>query len=314
VFPSEYAAIVREGGLLNFMEYVFLTAGSDDSGRRLDRIARRVFPGEPLSKIYEHIRKGHIRVNGKIARPRARVYEGDRIECAAFLAQASGRQEAAPRFSGAEIGILFENPHLVIINKPRGISSHGGAGTLCVSEWVRARRGAESLSFVPAPLHRLDKHTTGILACSQDLAGARWFSDALKNRLLKKTYLAVVEGNFCGEQTWRDMLPDPNHEAVTRAKPLASGVIGRCAVTLAEFEIETGRKHQIRKQSAARGFPLLGDTRYGGSPVIRPYFLHAREMAFPAGNPLNVPRVITAPLPSDFQNLIAALSMTALAD
>ncbi|GMO54000.1 MAG: RluA family pseudouridine synthase [Treponemataceae bacterium] len=296
------------------MDCIFLTAGKDDSGRRLDRIARRVFPREPLSRIYEHIRKGFIRVNGKISRPDARVREGDCIGYAAFLTRTSAEREFAPRFACAEIDILFENEHLVIINKPRGIFSHLtvrradiGAKAFCVSEWIKLRRetARESLSFVPAPLHRLDKDTTGILVCSQDLAGARWFSEALRNRLIRKTYLAVVEGNFHGSQIWRDTMQESGRAAVTLAKSLAAGVAGGRAVSLAEFEIETGRKHQIRKQSAARGFPLLGDTRYGEDSATCGYFLHAREMAFPADNPLGVPRVIAAPLPDDFQQFLS---------
>jgi 23S rRNA pseudouridine955/2504/2580 synthase len=302
------------------MDFFLLTAGRGDSGRRLDRIARRIFPGEPLPKIYEYIRKGLVRVNGKTAHPETRIEAGDSIRCAAFLrrggagqGRAEGTGFSAPDISDtADIPVLFKNGELLIVDKPRGILSHGKRGEFCVSEWVRAASvESQSLAFVPAPLHRLDKGTSGILVCSQSIEGARWFSLALKNRLIEKKYLALVQGD-CPEAEWRDGIS--GGEARTFVKPLGGGVVGTVRVTLAEFTIATGRKHQIRMQSASRGFPLLGDTRYGGRvfPESRAFFLHAYSMRFPKDNPLDIPERITAPLPADFAKIAARLSVTGL--
>jgi 23S rRNA pseudouridine955/2504/2580 synthase len=318
------------------MEFIALAAKENDCGRRLDRIARHVFVSQPLSKIYEYIRKGFIRVNHARAEPQTLVAQGDLIECAAFLFEndrnaraslAPAIPRAAPNPSGAALfPVLFKNECALVINKPRGTVVHSSAktaalshnGTLSVSEWLLAHHGGEeSLSFAPSPLHRLDKNTTGILVCSQNLLGAQWFSDALKNRLVQKTYLALVEGIVNGAQTWEDFLCRENaapQSAVTRVKPLAWGTLGAKTVTLLELILETGRKHQIRKQSALHGFPLLGDTRYGGSiwktdsaPSAHTYFLHAHSMRFPLNNPPHFPPVITAPLPQDFSRFAALL-------
>jgi 23S rRNA pseudouridine955/2504/2580 synthase len=321
------------------MEFIALAAKENDCGRRLDRIARRVFVSQPLSKIYEYIRKGFIRVNRARVEPHTLVAQGDLIECAAFLFEndknaraslAPSTPRAAANPAGADVlPVLFKNECVLVINKPRGITAHSSTkapalwhnGAPSVSEWLLAHHGgAESLSFVPSPLHRLDKNTTGILVCSQNRLGAQWFSGALKNRLVQKTYLTLVEGIVNGAQTWEDFLCRENaapQSAVTRVKPLAWGTLGAKTVTLLELILETGRKHQIRKQSALRGFPLLGDTRYGGSiwktdsaPSAHTYFLHARSIRFPLNNPPRFPPVITAPLPQDFSRLASLLGWT----
>ena len=318
------------------MEFIELAAQENDNRRRLDRIARRVFVSQPLSKIYEYIRKGLIRVNRARAEPHTLVCEGDIIECAAFLFE--NPQDARARLAGETrlraaahaadanaFPVLFKNECVLVINKPRGTAVHARAAADCshngapsVSEWLKETyAGEQSLSFVPAPLHRLDKDTTGILVCSQNLVGARWFSGALKNRLVEKTYLALVEGCVSGAGTWQDALSRENappQTAVTRVKPLAWGTLGKKNVTLLELILETGRKHQIRKQSALHGFPLLGDTRYGGAIFeadgARPphtYFLHAHRIRFARDNPARLPPLITAPLPKDFSRLAALL-------
>jgi 23S rRNA pseudouridine955/2504/2580 synthase len=314
------------------MEFITLEAQEDDSERRLDRIMRRALPSKPLAKIYECIRKGFIRVNHKRASARTLVVRGDLIECAAFLFETkSALPPASPKIMSA-IPVLFQNEFVVVVDKPRGIAVHPNSKiprransntafnpekeSLSVSEWLKAAYGgAESLSFVPSPLHRLDKDTTGILVCSKNLLGARWFSLALKNHLIKKTYLALVEGSARGEQTWEDSLcrqNAPPQTALTRVQPLAWGALGAKTVTLLELTLETGRKRQIRKQSALRGFPLLGDTLHGGSILEtggapRTYFLHAISMRFPPCNPLHLPSVITSALPKDFLRLASLL-------
>ena len=92
--------------------------------------------------------------------------------------------------------------------------------------------------------------------------------------------------------------------AITKAKPLCRASYKGRSVTLAEYEIETGRMHQIRAQSAFHGFPLLGDTAYGGSRIdeVQDFFLHAYEVRV-GENPVGLPPVLTSTLPHAFESL-----------
>ena len=98
---------------------------------------------------------------------------------------------------------------------------------------------------------------------------------------------------------------------MTHAFPLAHGKFGQTDVTLVKYEIETGRKHQIRAQSSFHGFPLIGDTAYGGQKIDsskygRDFFLHAAELDFPQENELqNLPEKITCPIQDDFKYFLS---------
>jgi 23S rRNA pseudouridine955/2504/2580 synthase len=195
-----------------------------------------------------------------------------------------------------------------------------------------------SLSFRPGPLHRLDKPTSGIVVFSKTLEGARAFSALIRNGRIKKQYLAVVEGLVKGPELWEDLLvrdqgarktfiaggreagagpgdsktPGAAKPARTRIQPLAlsagtpkaNGGEGKFSLILAE--IDTGRTHQIRSQTAAHGFPLAGDKKYGGAYRSGGFLLHAWKLDLPdpAGKE---PRRITAPPPEAFTRRIREL-------
>jgi len=174
-----------------------------------------------------------------------------------------------------------------------------------------------SLSFRPGPLHRLDRETSGVLLFSKSLKGAQYLSRALRDGLLVKTYLAVLEEEFSGEELWEDYLirdrrakktfavsvtpgktPQPGGEipvaarkAITKVKALRSG--GK--TSLAELQIKTGRTHQIRAQATLHKHPLSGDKKYGSKGGA--FYLHSRSIQFPADNPLGLPSEIKAPPP-----------------
>jgi 23S rRNA pseudouridine955/2504/2580 synthase len=238
--------------------------------------------------------------------------------------------------------VLFEGLGLLILNKPPGVLVHG-RGSL--EERVRLYlkpRLPPSLSFKPGPLHRLDKPTSGIIVFSASLEGARRFSALIRERRIRKEYLAIVDGTIgsggerSGWISWiswiswiDDLLRDreakktlasgagekSSRRALTRVRPLVQA--GDHTLILAE--IETGLTHQIRAQAAARGHPLSGDRKYGGSPLAGGFRLHARALEFPAGEFSDstdrtgetafpgLPRRIEAPLPEGFSRKIREL-------
>jgi len=301
---------------------LILTAAGDDDGRRLDRILRKALRGLPLSAIHRLLRKGAVLVNGESAPADYLIHTGEiiTVPVRADAAQKSPVKESVNMEPGV---ILFEGAGILVLNKPPGLAVHGmGSLEEQVLSYLRPKL-PPSLSFRPGPLHRLDKPSSGIIAFSTNLEGARSFSTLMRERKIKKFYLALVEGRIERSEIWQDELvrdrqrrktfsglpEDDTKTALTNVRPLA----GTAASTLILAEIETGRTHQIRAQAAARGHPLVGDRKYGGKPFPRDaaqkdsggptvpgasFLLHAWRMEFPAGTPF--PPYIEAPVPKNF--------------
>jgi len=331
---------------------ITLTAATDDDGRRLDRILRKVLPQLPLSAIHRLLRKGAVLVNGEPTAPSRHIKTGDTITISDILgidlsskrplteALRHGNHEENSNLSNIQNClinkarsktnlthlvtdiILFEGAGILVLNKPAGLEVHGnGSLEEFVLSYLKPKL-PPSLSFRPGPLHRLDKPSSGVIVFSTNLEGARFFSVLLRERKIKKCYLALVEGVIEKAEIWRDELirdkgrnisfaADPGalmvesvrpsdefaqtagKTALTRVSPLA----GNDTCTLIQAEIETGRTHQIRVQASARGHSLLGDKKYRGSAPSRgsavkgrgspfvhreSFLLHAWRMEFPA--------------------------------
>lgn len=295
------------------MEFRDYTAGKDDDGRRLDRILRIFLKDAGLGEIYKLVRKGLVKVNHKKAKPDSHVFEGDIISIADFLInQNEDKTEKAPSSKPFTLKIVFENQHLLIIDKPYGRSVHGIEGQSIDEEVAsyyqtkKAGQPADSMSFRPGPLHRLDRNTSGLLVFSMSLEGAHWFSEGIKNHTIQKKYYGLAEGKLLKAEDWQDTI-NTDQTAITTASPLAYGRLGKLDVTLVEYAIKTGRKHQIRIQSQLHGHSLAGDKTYGGKPcpqLKRQYYLQAYSLTFPDNNPLDLPVQIKIGLSPDFISLL----------
>ncbi len=290
-------------------------AGRDDDGKRVDRVVRRLLGDVPLSAVFKALRTGSVRVNGRKPLPADRVREGDSFAISDLTFRAADSDPAAePRIRGSGTSpdlsrlLVLETEDLLFVNKPRGILSHGPGG---LDEAVLAylsRQAGKSLSFVPAPLHRLDRNTTGLLVASKTIRGARAFSAALQDRTVEKRYLAVLRGRLDRKDHWVDSLErlskqrrtlrstlSAHRKAVTLVEPISANG----SFTLADIRILTGLTHQIRAQAALRGRPLAGDSKYGGGQEPRGYILHAYRLDFPEDFDADAPRTVTAPVPED---------------
>jgi len=304
---------------------LILTAGADDCGRRLDRILRKALRQTPLSAIHRMLRQGMVLVGGHKADARRRVLSGETIT----VLQAEAEREAPAAKpvdieekagnSNAIPEILFEGSGLLILNKPSGLSVHGRGSLDDMVQSYLAPKLPPSLSFRPGPLHRLDKPSSGVLVFSTSLEGARLFSGMMRGGMIKKEYLAIVEGKIEKAETWVDELfrdtkikktftesqvgnnPEQlkGKYAVTGISPLTANK----ACSLVLFKIETGRTHQIRAQAASRGYPLLGDRKYGASHLSGGFLLHAWRLYLPPP----FPPMIEAPLPENFKETIKKL-------
>lgn len=199
--------------------------------------------------------------------------------------------------------IILETADLLFINKSSGIPVHGEGGLDGLV--AQSDSAGSSLSFRTGPLHRLDRDTTGLVAFSRSLEGARWFSASIADRRFEKYYLGLAEGMVAEAGEWRDLSGD-GKPMITVARPLCFARDAEGELTLVLYRIVTGRKHQIRIQSSLRAHPLAGDRRYGSRRRETPFYLHAWQMVFPSVRPEGLPERLTAPLPLRFREKLGA--------
>lgn len=308
-----------------FTEYL---AKKDDSGRRLDRIIRKLFPEWSLSQVYKAIRHS-IQINGKKAKESHRIEENDCIriynnnsqEFPDLDSSALDTEKAKPQISpeqkkikllAIEKLILFESKDILVLNKPFGMLVHGDDSLETIVLDYLKDKIEPSLSFKPGPLHRLDRNTSGIICFSKSLQGAVEFSRLLQERTFKKLYIAIIDGELKKTEQWIDSLLRLENEKRTiksakdgkKAQTICIPLTSQGAKTLALFHIETGLTHQIRIQSLLHGHPLCGDKKYESKSNVKKYFLHAITLKFPQNTACDFPEIIKAPLPEDFMKAI----------
>lgn len=217
--------------------------------------------------------------------------------------------------------VLYEDQHLIVINKPAGMLSQGEhKGDPNVVDWLRERWGRPYVGLV----HRLDRNTSGVMVVAKRTKAATRLTEALQDGRLDRVYLAWVLGRLPAPARWTHQLLKDERQNKTRvvsaeagragskaavlyAEPVGSGHIGDRELTLVRFKLETGRSHQIRAQAAHEGLPLLGDIKYGrpGDPRFPRPALHSWKLTFPHPmDPADAPaRDFEAPLPEELASL-----------
>jgi 23S rRNA pseudouridine955/2504/2580 synthase len=303
-----------------------LEAGERGAGQRLDNFLARILKDVPKTHIFRLIRKGEVRVNGKRAKPDQRLLANDIVRVPPVRTGAAAPvRHAPPAMVQSLIGaIIYEDPRLLVIDKPAGIAVHGGSGvSFGVIEGLRAARPDETLELV----HRIDRDTSGLLMVARKPAALRTLHALMRDGQVEKRYLALVKGKWelgqkridvplrtdirvGGERTVK--AHETGKEAVSVFKPVQ--FFGKRA-TLVEVSLETGRTHQIRVHAAHAGYPLAGDEKYGEEEFngkmkefgLKRMFLHAHQLSFvwpETGVEFNA----SAPLPPDLATVIDALS------
>ncbi len=292
-----------------------------DVGVRVDLVVLRHLahePGVSRARIQKWIDSGRVFVNGRPApRPAWRVAEGDRLEI-------DGREirvRARPRAEAAAVDVLFEDSHLMAVNKPAGVVVHPSyrhtSGTLMNA--LLHRSASWPSGDAPALLTRLDKLTSGVLLVAKRREVVARLQHEMRAERIEKDYLAVVHGRPTPARGTIDLALDRDpwdrrkvtvtdrggQRAVTRYERIGGGE----AHSLLRCRLVTGRMHQIRVHLAAKGWPLVGDPVYG-RPGALPAFprqaLHAWRVALThpvTGEHLEV----SAPLPDDLRTLCETL-------
>jgi 23S rRNA pseudouridine955/2504/2580 synthase len=301
-------------------------AGEAGAGQRLDNFLARELREVPKSHIFRVIRKGEVRVNGKRAKPEQRLQASDIVRIPPVrLGDAAPPRRAPPAMMDSLTGaIVYEDPRLLIIDKPAGIAVHGGSGVnFGVIEALRAARPNETLELA----HRLDRDTSGLLLIARKPAALRTLHALLRDGLIEKKYLALVKGKWelgnkridvplrtdirvGGERTVK--AHESGKEAVSEFRPVQ--FFGKRA-SLVEVALETGRTHQIRVHATHAGYPLAGDAKYGDEKFnedmkhfgLGRMFLHAHQLSFTWPD-TGVEFSASAPLPAELKAVIDKLS------
>jgi len=307
----------------------YVEAGEGDAGQRLDNFLVRVLKGVPRTHVYRLLRKGEVRVNSKRAKPDQRVAAGDRIRLPPVrrpepTTGGAARPPSASLQAFLTAAIVYEDADLMVLNKPAGVSVHGGSGTSHgVIEALRAARpDLKELDLV----HRLDRETSGCLIVAKRRAALRDLHAQLREGLAEKRYLALVCGKWdLGHK--RIELPLATGERRGGERHVAVRGHGQMAVstfrpvqffgtvaTLMEVEIGTGKTHQIRVHAAYAGHPVAGDDKYGDrerNEALREYglhrmFLHAASIGVTRPG-TKEPLLVSAPLGDDLGAVLDAL-------
>jgi 23S rRNA pseudouridine1911/1915/1917 synthase len=299
-----------------------LSAESSDAGKRLDQMLHERLPRFSRSRIQEWIKSGRVLVDGAPGRP-SRVVRG--AEIIELEPAQPAPLHAAPE--DIPLTVLYEDEDLVAVDKPAGMVVHAGAGVHSGTLVNALLHRFAALSGVGGPLrpgivHRLDRHTSGVLLVAKNDAAHQQLAAQFSGRRVEKVYLALVHGRVAPEsgRIERPIARDPVHRTRMTAR-LASGraawseyrVLRRFArFTFLEVRIGTGRTHQIRVHLASIGHPVAGDALYGaparieGMPPLGRYFLHAHRIRFrlpSTGEEL----VVEAPLPASLAEWMEAL-------
>ena len=263
-------------------------------GRRVDIVlARRA--GVTRTLAQRALRSGGVRVAGAEVRPSHRLEKGEVVE-----GEVPDPTIAPPRAEDIPLDVRYSDERVMVVSKPAGLVTHPAhgheGGTL-----VNALLGlGEPLSAAgstrPGIVHRLDKDTSGLLLIAKDDEAHEFLVEALRQRAVERTYLALVRSPMPAARGTVDA-PIGRHPSRRWAMSVLPG--GRASVThyrvlfdtgevsLLEVALETGRTHQIRVHLSHLGHPVLGDSTYGGTSEIsarlgleRP-FLHATRLAWP---------------------------------
>lgn len=298
----------------------------DLGGQRLDQVAAQLFSDHSRSRLAGWIKDGRLKVDGAVLRPRDIVHTGSRLELAVEL-EAQGEWVA----QDIELDIVYEDDHILVIDKPTGLVVHPAAGHQDGTLLNALLHHVPHLANVPRAgiVHRLDKDTTGLMVVAKTLEAHTNLVAQLQARSVSRIYEAIVTGVIVAGGT----VDAPIGRHGVQRQKMAVIETGKVAIshyrvlerfrahTHTRVKLETGRTHQIRVHMTHIGHPLVGDPTYGGRFRIPPgasptlveslrdfprQALHARflELDHPA---THVRMKWESPLPDDFTWLLSLL-------
>ena len=254
--------------------------GEFDTGQTLEKYVKKVLPDAPLSVVYKLFRKKDVKVNGHWQDKKYVVCSGESISIYLTDSQIEEFKRKKLDLSNSLIKewIIYEDKNIILINKPRGVlvqkakDDDNALDQMVISYLVEKGEYDPNVNngYVPAPAHRLDRNTEGIVIFGKNLKTLQYLSTVITDKdKIEKKYLTLVKGDIDNEgEISKPLLKKQTHvevdyklgkEAVTQFKKIKN--VGE--YSLVEIKLMTGRTHQIRVHFASIGHPVIGDSKYG---------------------------------------------------
>lgn len=267
------------------MQKEVLNISPEEVGKRIDVYLAEKMPDLSRSRIQILIKNGDVTVSGQMVKSNYRLQQDEHLEVIV-----PPPAELAVEPENISLDVVFEDKHLLVINKPQGMVVHPAAGNYQGTLVNALLYHCDDLSGIngvlrPGIVHRIDKDTSGLLVVAKDDKTHRGLAAQIKKHTVRRIYKALLHGN----------MPEPR--GIVRAaigrdshdrQKMAVTAKGKNAVThyhvlerysdftLIEARLETGRTHQIRVHMAYIGHPVVGDPKYG--PKKNPFDLHKQAL------------------------------------
>ena len=305
----------------------YVTVSASQAQRRVDNFLVRELAKVPKTRIYRMLRRGEIRVNGGRVKQDYRLQVGDKVRIPPVHYREAENKAIPNKHLLDKVGesLIFENEELLALNKPAGITVHGGSGqALGIIEILRYMRpGEDGLQLV----HRLDRDTSGCLLIAKNIDSLRWLHECLRTGRIEKEYKALLKGVLRSDKM---EVNAPLRKNTVRAGERMAAVTedGKHALTrficmtryktatLARVLINTGRTHQIRVHASHIRHPVAGDRKYGDREFnqtlrklgLKRLFLHASRLRLPALPGRRQELEIEAPLPPELESVLDTMN------
>ena len=309
----------------------------EEEGQTLEKFVKKALSEAPLSFVYKLFRKKDVKVNGHWRDKKYIISSGEEVSIYITDSQLEEfkRQVESKQLEDISSWIIYEDNNVLLINKPRGVlvqkntEDSNALDEMVISYLINKGEydPNKNLGYKPAPAHRLDRNTAGIVVFGKNIATLRYLADALNDKsVISKKYLALVKGEIDKDgEINAPLLKNSKSQRVTVSKE------GKPAITryrvvesfngfsLLEVELLTGRTHQIRVHMSYIGHPVIGDSKYGDYELnkeieskydFKNQFLEAYQLDFhKLNNPLKylADRSFKISLNDEFLNLIVSI-------
>ncbi len=301
-----------------------LAIGPVQHAQRLDRALAELVPELSRSYLQQLMAQGCVTLQGRLAtKASTKVKVGDQV----VLEMRPTLQSQAFRPENMALDMVYEDEHLLIVNKPAGLVVHPAPGNWSgtLLNGLLARDAKALLVPRAGIVHRLDKDTSGLMVVARDRATMDALVNLIAARNVQRQYVALAQGAWTGQTCVTVDAPigrDPRNRLRMAVVDLAlhAGKTARTDVRLlastdrgcwVQCTLHTGRTHQIRVHMAMLGYPLVGDLLYGGAPIdgLRRQALHAYRLAFEHPS-TGAALEFFAPVPEDIRGALASWGLS----